>query len=674
MCFCVNNVQQCQNRSYLVLNETKFPGESFEISIVLVGFNFSRVTGSVFATVLDGKTGRIDDSQRIQSIDDYVQSTTLTYTVLSNQTSRPLILGLSVEFSFVQGNQDDIIKESVNNIYSNECNDRNNPYSPAPCTALLTTAIFISITVDKCPLGFRLNNVSGVCGCDKNENQLNLTCKIQNHTGVIIREGTVWVGVDTVKNETNVYYWYQYCPSEYCTRSAIAVHLTSPDSQCSSNRAGILCGRCKGNYSLQLGGDRCIQCHDNSYVALLIVFAILGILLVAMITLFDVTVANGTINGLIFYANVVWINNAILFPQRNIGYYIITVPIAWINLDFGIETCFIQNLNRLTKSGLQFVFPVYIWCIAGLIIIVSRYSIKATRFFGRNSVAVLSTLILLSYGKLFRIITNVLTPSHISGSDGSIRRVWSLDGNVEYGVTTGHIVLMVVALLFMLLFWLPFTLTLLLVPFLKANSDYRPLRWINTFKPFFDTFYGPFKDKRQHQVWTGILLISRVVILIVSASTSTSNPNANILVMTIIATLLLLYTSIVGYLYKQWFASVLEVLYLFNLIILGGVFLFYEKQPEDIRQNDTINPVTATSVCIALLQFACIIIFHIAKKVRPKLQRLAKNKKPEGVQEDAGKEGGRYKVTTQEVTLDNAKQQRQYYNATDYREPLLDDV
>ena len=672
VCFCVNNEPQCQNRTYLVLNETMFPGENFNISVALVGFNFSRVTGSVFATVLEGQAGRINGNQHIQSINDYLQCTTLTYTVLSNQTSRPLILGLSVEALVLRGNQDDIIQESVNSIYSaGPCS------SSTPCIAILNTAIFINITVDNCPLGFQLN-ISGMCGCDKNSTQLMLTCEIQNHTGVITRGGTVWVGVDTAEQGTDLYYWYQYCPSDYCTRSAIPVHLTFPDSQCSSNRAGILCGRCKGNYSLQLGGDRCIQCHDNSYVALLIVFAILGILLVAMITLFDFTVANGTINGLIFYANVVWINNAILFPQQNIGYYIITVPIAWINLDFGIETCFSHNLDRLTKSGLQFVFPVYIWCIAGLIILVSRYSIKATRFFGRNSVAVLSTLILLSYGKLFKIITNVFTPSDISGSDGSIRKVWSLDGNVEYGVTTGHIVLMVVALLFMLLFWLPFTLTLLLVPFLKAKSNYRPLRWINTFMPFFDTFYGPFKDKRQHQMWTGILLISRVVILIVSASTSTSNPNANILVMTIIATLLLFYTSIVGYLYKQWFASVLEVLYLFNLIILGGAFLFYEKQSEDVRQKDTLNPVTATSVCIALLQFACIIIFHIAKKVGPKLQRLAKKKKQEmdntSVQEKELIESGRHKVTTQEVTLDNAKQQHQYYNATDYREPLLDDV
>ena len=332
-------------------------------------------------------------------------------------------------------------------IHSDACNNK-----VVPCTAILTTAIFINITVRNCSLGFQLIMSSGMCGCDKNSKQLKLTCEIQNYTGVIIRGGTVWVGVDTYVNETDLYYWHQYCPSDYCNRSAIPVHLTSPDSQCSSNRAGMLCGRCKGNYSLQLGVDRCIQCHDNSSIALLIVFAILGILLVAMITLFDFTVANGTINGLIFYANVVWINNAILFPQQgrqNIGYYIITVPIAWINLDFDIETCFSQKLDQLTKSGLQFVFPVYIWCIAGLIILVSRHSIKATRFFGRNSVAVLSTLILLSYGKLFRIITNVFTPADISGSDGSIRRVWSLDGNVEYGTTPGHIVLIVVALLFL---------------------------------------------------------------------------------------------------------------------------------------------------------------------------------------------------------------------------------
>ncbi|XP_064386300.1 uncharacterized protein LOC135334876 [Halichondria panicea] len=204
VCFCVNDTQ---NSTYLVLNKITFPGESFETSVALVGFNFSRVTGTVFATVLDRQAGSINDGQHIQSINDYEQCTTLTYTVLSNQRNRTLQLSLSVEESFVQGNQDDIIKESVNNIYSAAC-----MYSPAPCAALLHTAIFINITIDKCPLGFQLNT-SSMCGCDEYSKQLMLTCEIQNHTGIITREGTVWVGVDTAEQGTDVYYWYQYCPT-----------------------------------------------------------------------------------------------------------------------------------------------------------------------------------------------------------------------------------------------------------------------------------------------------------------------------------------------------------------------------------------------------------------------------------------------------------------------------
>ena len=202
-------------------------------------------------------------------------------------------------------------------------------------------------------------------------------------------------------------------------------------------------------------------------------FALLGFLLIAIIKLLDLTVTSGTVSGLIFYANVVWRNNAILFSlqdRQNIGYYVVTLPIAWINLDFGIETCFTENLDQLTKTGLQFVFPVYIWCIAGLIIMICHYFTRATKLFGNNSVAVLATLFLLSYGKLLRNITDVFTFADVPDSSGTSRNVWSLDGNVRYGETPGHIVLVAVALLFLILFLLPFTLTLLLVPFLRAKS------------------------------------------------------------------------------------------------------------------------------------------------------------------------------------------------------------
>ena len=614
VCFCVNNTPQCENRTYLILNETRYPGENFTLSVVLAGYNFGRVAGSVYSNVL-GRDYRevICDNQHIQSV-NLINCGTLTYTVSSDQIGDPVILVLTAQERITQGKDKTDIQKDLHNIYSQKCSDG----STFPCTALLTTPIYINVTLEPCPLGFKLNDI---CECDdilQNISQGNSICEIREHIGHIYRGGTTWMGVDTSENNTDVYYWHRYCPKDYCIPSQISIRLGYPDEQCSSNRSGVLCGRCQPGYSLQLGGNKCIKCN-STYLALLIVFALLGILLVALIKILDLTVTSGTINGLIFYANVVWRNNPILFSlqdRQSVGHYIITVPIAWINLDFGIETCFTDNLNQLTKTGLQFVFPVYIWCIAVLIIVISHYSTRATKLFGNNSVAVLSTLFLLSYGKIFRNITDVFTFADVTDSNGAPRKVWSLDGNVRYGITPGHAVLMVVALLFLILFLLPFTLTLLSVPFLRGKSHLRPLHWIDTLKPFFDTYYGPFKDKKQHQVWTGILLISRIVILIVFASTSTYIPNASILLMTLISILLLMYSSMVSLLYKNWSLSLLENLYILNLAILGGTFLFYQLSfTIEEQQYNELNPVATTSIVIALFSFVCTVIIYTAKRI-----------------------------------------------------------
>ena len=48
--------------------------------------------------------------------------------------------------------------------------------------------------------------------------------------------------------------------------------------------------------------------------------------------------------------------------------------IAWLNLDFGTEISFFVGLDAFWKMWLQFVFPFYIWALAGIIIIAYRYS------------------------------------------------------------------------------------------------------------------------------------------------------------------------------------------------------------------------------------------------------------------------------------------------------------
>ena len=75
---------------------------------------------------------------------------------------------------------------------------------------------------------------------------------------------------------------------------------------------------------------------------------------------------------------------------------ILSVFIAWLNLDLGIETCFYNGMDAYMKMWLQFAFPFYVWALVCMIILGSHYSGRVAKTFGSNPVVVLSTLFLLS--------------------------------------------------------------------------------------------------------------------------------------------------------------------------------------------------------------------------------------------------------------------------------------
>ena len=99
----------------------------------------------------------------------------------------------------------------------------------------------------------------------------------------------------------------------------------------------------------------------------------------------------------------VWVYKVILFSTDIGAFTFLQVFIAWLNLDFGIETCFV-GLDAYWKTWLQFLFPFYIWAIAGVIIVACRYSSRLTNLIGSRAVPLLATLFLLSYMKLLRTV------------------------------------------------------------------------------------------------------------------------------------------------------------------------------------------------------------------------------------------------------------------------------
>ena len=105
-----------------------------------------------------------------------------------------------------------------------------------------------------------------------------------------------------------------HCPFHYCKPSGKYIKLNSSDTQCTLHRAGILCDGCKKSYSLAIGSSHCIQLSNNNHVSLLIFFAVVGVVLILVIAVLNLTVTQGMINSLIVYANIIWAYQNILFP------------------------------------------------------------------------------------------------------------------------------------------------------------------------------------------------------------------------------------------------------------------------------------------------------------------------------------------------------------------------
>ena len=424
VCFCINNHPDC-----FVLfhsNFSLYSGQRITISAVVVGHDFGTVAGSVYyAHFLPDKEkdssvtlGQDEESKGVKQL----SCNNLTYTILSHsQSIKKVVLILTAVNK--QGLQL-ILPERMDN-----AKKKFNKYekgSPFP-QELLDFPIYINITILLCPPVFSSTQQNPHCDCNEQLQQLpGISCDIQAQT--ISRTGQVWVGSVTDMNNTVTHViTSSQCPLQYCKREDVHVSLSQPDSQCRYNRSGILCGGCQPGLSLALGSSQCLEC-SNTYLVLLIPFALAGIVLVFFIKFLDLTISQGFINGFIFYANVIKANEHLLVPNGPINP--LTLFISWLNLDLGIETCFFGGLHSFTKTLLQLVFPLYIWFTVWIIIMFSRYSRKIAKVFGRNSVPALATLFLLSYAKLIQLIVTALSYTFVEFPHGKKKAVWSEDGKL----------------------------------------------------------------------------------------------------------------------------------------------------------------------------------------------------------------------------------------------------
>lgn len=610
VCICDGGEPQCGNFSKVLISSKLHPGENITISAVVVGDDFGTTTGNVYAGILPLSSTTApafgEANQHTTYVSSKDQCTNLTYSVLSNSIGDVLL-----SLTATDADNDTILNYYKNmTAIKNYCELYDDTKFIPPY--LLSTPVFINIKLLPCPPGFYLSGVSRACDCYPALSHKGAICYLDNKTGYIKWDtnNVMWIGIDDTENNTNSI--SDHCPPENCNsdRPKI-VSLNAPDTQCLPYRTGRLCGKCQDGYSLAIGSSNCIRCPNSDNLALIVFFAGAGVLLVFFIGALNLTVTQGTINGLIFYANILWAYQGILFPKKYNGEALIVLRpfIAWVNLDFGIQTCLFKGLTAFWKTWLQFIFPFY---TASLFFLGLRYSTALSKRFGSRSVPTLATILYLSYTKLLRIIITSLQLASVTTYSGAEKesatrstQVWAPDGNLTYGHQP-HIFLLLAALACLISLWMPYTLLLFSMQWLRRIDHYRPLKLISKYKPVYDAYFAPLRDK--HQYWFGVLLLAQGVLLTMSSLTLNIFPFYNVFFLFIVVLLLLCYMNYAS-VYKRRVVSVFESSFLINLALLVSGVMHYEGN------NKARSILLQISISITLLEFLGIILMNLIQTI-----------------------------------------------------------
>ena len=452
-----------------------------------------------------------------------------------------------------------------------------------PSTSVIAMRVN-TILLQPCPKGFSLN-MEGYCQCDTilSSHIPSLThCNIDDQT--IPRPANSWISAQTVNN-SHSYHVSLHCPFDYCLPHSSHLNLSTPDSQCKFNRSGLLYGECQQGLSAVFGSSQCKQC-SNVYLLIIIPIGIAGVVLVLLLFVFNLTVTDGNINGVLFYANIISINTPIFFTNNNT---ITHVLISLQNLDLGIETCFYSGMDNLAKKVLQLAFPVYLILIATFIIITSHYSSIMQRLTARRGLQVLATIFLLSYTKTLLAVSNVLffysTITHLPTNDTTL--MWSVDANVPlFGI--GFTILFTACILIFLLL-IPFNMLLI---FTRTLSRFRT---VNYFKPILDAYQGPYKTKFYY--WTGLQLLMRAVFFGLSALDTSTNVIVSVI---LLGVMIWLYEKASPF--NNKLNNVIEILSLINLQALFMISYIFTNASDII-----INIL----VFMEMFQLVCIILVHL---------------------------------------------------------------
>ena len=548
-------------------------GEIFNVAVVAYDQVNHTINTTVRSSLLEENT--LGEGQQLQRING--NCTNLTYKITSPHDSVDLVL------------------------YADQ--------SPCKDKGLSPYSINIKFDTCSCQIGFLRSEATDKCECHVDP-RLDPYIKVLNSTS-FMRTKNVWINY-TTSGSGHMYFIHPNCPYDYClplSSTNETINLNEPngaDAQCNFNRSGLLCGQCKQGYSLSMGSSHCLQCPKHwpgLVVANVLLGTVLGMVLVVLLLVLNLTVASGTVNGIIFYANVVLMNRSVFVPSSKFNF--LALFVFSLNTQIGMKRCFFEGMTAYAKAWYSFVFPLYMISLVIAIIVVSEYSPRCARLIGkRNPVATLATLILLSYACLLRTVLDIFSFAILKYPDGTHDIVWLPDANLRY-FQGKHTALLLPATVIISI-GLIYTVLLFSWQWLLRAPNIRMFRWVRNTKlsSFMDAYHAPYRPK--YRYWTGLLLLVRVVLSIAITINVSGNPKYNLLTTGIlIASLVILKAYLSDRIYRNNILDYFDSTCYFNLLLLTLVTFYF------LGNHKNQKTAARTSFAVTFVITLCVLLYHI---------------------------------------------------------------
>ena len=457
---------------------------------------------------------------------------------------------------------------------------------------------FADVEVDSCPKAFMI--MDGVCTCNHFITNTidDVHCNIT--TTSITRPIGSWFGDISVRNTTGLGH-ATICPQGNCKATVNSVDVTELSSLCVYSKTGVLCGQCQVNLSVVFGMTDCKRCSDI-WLLTLIGYGISGVVIVTVLLTLHLTIAAGPLAGIILTCNIITVSTIDYLQGNEFFLYAMRVFVSLMNLNLGFPLCLYDGMTPSIKTGLQFIYPTYLWILLFGFIILSRYSTRISNLTAASSIQVLATLIHLSFSKLLITTIDILVFVPVETEMNGTVTVWYGDGNVFYLHDKEHIILFCLALVTLVFFIIPY---ILFVTFGVYCMRWR--RFNNYIRPFVESFHGPYKNGMGY--WFGVRVIVVVYIYIVYASLR----GYNISLMLFMQLLGVASLTVIQALIKPFRSPKLNYIDISCLSILSLQLVILAINRSSVH---IVMYCTASLTLLLLLGFISLIFYQVWKKYR----------------------------------------------------------